>query len=368
MATDPVADLVVAVHQLEHPAAQALAGPVWDYVSGGAADETTLHDNVAAWSRVQLAPRTLVDVSHIDTRTEWLGLPRQHPIVIAPTARHTSYCGDGEAATLAGARASGALYVQSSLGGTPLADVGRIAASLDQPWWFQLYIQRDRSFTADLVHRAVAAGAQALVLTVDTPTLGARDRDKRSNLGSPDGVPYPILADAPLSTATDVPAHRRIYNPLLAPDITWADLEWLIAESPVPVLVKGVLRADDADRYVRTGVAGILVSNHGARNLDTVPATVAALPGVCAAVAGRVPVLVDGGIRRGTDIAKAICLGAAGVLVGRPVIWGLATYGAAGVSHVLDILRTELEMAMALLGAPTLADLTPDLLWDTPRP
>lgn len=360
---DPVADLIVAVRQLEPLAHDRLQGPVWDYVSGGAGDEITLRRNARAWSDVRLSPRTLVDVSAIDTHTALLGCDLAHPIVIAPTARHTAYHPDGERATIRGARAADALYVQSSLGGTPLAEVADAAVALGQPWWFQLYIQRDRAFTADLVSRALELGARALVLTVDTPTLGARDRDKRSNLGSPDGVPYPILADAPLHQ-DDTPPHRRVYNPLLAPDITWDDLDWLIGVSPVPVLVKGVLRADDADRYVSAGVGGVLVSNHGARNLDTAPATVEALPAVIDTVAGRVPVLVDGGIRRGTDIAKAICLGAQAVLVGRPVIWGLATYGPAGVAHVVDMLRTELEMAMALLGAPTLADLTPDLLWD----
>ena len=360
---DPVADLIVAVRQLEPLAHDRLQGPVWDYVSGGAGDELTLHHNSLAWADVRLSPRTLVDVSDIDTRTTLLGQGLAHPIVIAPTARHTAYHPHGERATVAGARGADALYVQSSLGGTPLHEVAAAAAQLDQPWWFQLYVQRDRSFTADLVSRALDLGATALVLTVDTPTLGARDRDKRSNLGSPDGVPYPILAEAALHHDDTAP-HRRVYNPLLAPDITWADLDWLIGHSSVPVLVKGVLRADDADRYVSAGVGGIVVSNHGARNLDTVPATVEALPAVIDTVAGRVPVMVDGGIRRGTDIAKALCLGAQAILVGRPIIWGLATYGPAGVTHVVDMLRTELEMAMALLGAPTLSDLTSDLLWD----
>lgn len=367
MAPDPAADMIVALHQLARPAADILRGPVWDYVSGGAGDETTLADNQEAWNRLKLAPRTLVDVSRLDTSTTVLGQRWEHPIAIAPTARHTAYHPAGESATIAGAHAAAAWYIQSSLGGTGLDAIGRDCQALAQPWWFQLYVQRDRGFTADLVGRAVASGASALVLTVDTPTLGARDRDKRSNLGSPDGVPYPILADMPLSTQDDVPAHRRVFNPLLAPDITWEDLTWLLELSPVPVLVKGVLRPDDARRYAEAGVAGIIVSNHGARNLDTVPATADALRGVVTAVAGAVPVLVDGGIRRGTDIAKALCLGATAVLIGRPIIWGLTTYGSAGVSHVIDILRTELEMAMALLGAPRCSDLTADLLWPLPH-
>lgn len=364
----PVADEIVAVHQLEPLAAAALAGPVWDYVVGGAGDEMALRRNRTAWADVTAAPRTLVDVSRIDTSLTLLGQDLAHPIVVAPTARHANYHPEGERGTLAGAKAADALYVQSSLGSTPLADVARTAGDLDQPWWFQLYVQRDREFTANLVERATAAGASALVLTVDTPTLGARDRDKRANLALENGVRYPILADAPLLIDSQTPAHRRVYNPLLAPDITWNDLAWLIDTATIPVLVKGVLRADDAQRYVAAGVGGIVVSNHGARNLDTAPATVEVLPEIVTAVAGRIPVLVDGGIRRGTRTSRVPCAWSHRGAGGSPDHLGLAAYGPAGVTHVLDILRTELEMAMALLGAPTLAELTSDLLRDRREP
>ena len=356
-----LADLV-AVGQFEAAAERMVSEPAWDYAAGGSGDERTLARNQEAWAEIRLAPHTLVDVSALDTTTELLGLSLAHPIVVAPTASHRLYHPQGELATIQGAATAQAAYVQSSLGSTGLPEVAAAARACAEPWFFQLYIQRDRGFTRELVAQAVGEGARALVLTVDTPCLGARDRDKRNQFGRIDGSSFPILAIAPLQT-DDRPPHRRVYNPLLAPDITWDDLAWLVELSPVPVITKGHLRADDAARAIDAGAGGLIVSNHGARNLDTVPATAEALPGVIDAVAGRAPVLVDGGIRRGTDIVKALSLGATAVLVGRPVIWGLAVAGAAGVTQVLEILRTELEMAMALLGARTIGDLSSDLLW-----
>lgn len=357
---------LVAVKHFQPLAEELLQPRIRDYVAGGAGDEYTLERNIRAWQDITLSPRVLVDVSELDTSVSLLGRDLAHPIVVAPTARHRACHPSGEVGTITGAEAAGALYVQSSLGSTALVDVAAAARGLAEPWWFQLYVQRDRGFTAELVAHAVELGAEALVLTVDTPSLGARDRDKRNQLGTIDGDSYPILAGGPV-TPDDRPPHRRIFNPILAPDITWADLEWLVEIAGVPVLTKGHLRADEALRAVECGAGGVIVSNHGARNLDTVPATAQALPPIIDAIGGRAPVLVDGGIRRGTDVAKALCLGASAVLVGRPVVWGLTVAGAEGVRQVLEILRTELEIAMALLGAATIAELQPDLLWPAGR-
>ncbi len=359
MATPPLDDLV-SLGSFEAVAQGLLDAAIWSYVAGGAADEITLARNNEAWAQIQLSPRVLRDVSSIDTRLRLLGVDLNHPVLLAPTARHRAYHCGGELATIEGARQADALYVQSSLGTTPLAEVAQ--AAVEQPWWFQLYVQRDRGFTAELVAAAVSAGARALVLTVDTPTLGARDRDRRDSLGLKAGQGYPILADVVLEVE-DVPAHRRVYNPLLAPDITWDDFAWLVEIAGVPVIPKGIQRPDDARTAAAAGAAAICVSNHGARNLDTVPATASTLPKVAEAVPD-LPVIVDGGIRRGTDVVKALCLGASAVMIGRPYLWALTTHGAAGVQRVVEILHTELRMAMALLGARELRELTTDLLWD----
>lgn len=352
----------VNIRQLEQPASELLSESIWNYVAGGAGDEHTLAWNERAWQELRLAPRVLVDVSALDTGTVLLGHRLAHPIVVAPTAAQRNYHPEGEQATRLGVDATGGLAVMSTLGSTPVEDVGSAAAG---PWWFQLYVQSDRAYTSALVERVVSSGASALVLTVDTPLLGARDRDRRLGGHTVDGLAPAILVDAPPSyePPVDPSPVERVYNRHLDPSLTWDTLDWLVDVSPVPVLAKGVLRADDARRCVDHGVAGVVVSNHGARNLDTAQATAEALPVVVRAVDGQAPVLVDGGVRRGTDIAKALCLGANAVLVGRPAVWGLTLDGADGVQWVLETLWSELAMAMGLLGAPTLADLTPDLIW-----
>lgn len=357
-----VPETAVSVRDLEPGARDRLPELIWNYVAGGAADEISLAWNEQAWRDLRLAPRVLVDVARVDTQVELLGRRLAHPLLLAPTAAHRNYHSDGEVATRRGAAAAEALAVMSTLGSSTLPEVG---AASDAPWWFQLYVQADLGFTERLVRQAVDAGAEALVLTVDTPVLGARDRDRRLGGHTVDGMQPPPLVGAPPSVTMpeDPRPYERIYNMHLDPSLTWDTLEWLVDVSPVPVLTKGVVRADDARHCVDAGASGVIVSNHGARNLDTVVPTAQALPGVVKAVDGALPVLVDGGIRRGTDVAKALALGATAVLVGRPAIWGLTVAGAAGVTWVVETLWSELAMAMGLLGAPRVADLSAELIW-----
>ena len=357
---DPVADGWVAIHQAESWASERIDHQTWDYVRGGAGDEVSLRDNVSAWSQHRLRPHVMTDVSALDTSITMFGERLAHPIVLAPTASHARYHPDGEIATLRGAAAAEAVTTISTLASFAIADIGTGAAAHDASWWMQVYIQRDRSHTFDLLDQAVESGARALVVTVDTPSLGARDRDKRNPFGAPARITFPNVPSHVEADST--PAHRRIWNPHLANDVTAADITALRERYPVPVLTKGILRADDARRAVDAGASAVVVSNHGGRNLDSAPATADVLAAIVGEVGGEVPVLVDGGIRRGTDIAAALCLGASAVLIGRPIIWGLSTYGDAGVTHAVDILRTELEMAMALLGAPTVGELNQDFL------
>ena len=353
---------VVSVRGLEPMAQRFLDEHAWNYVAGGAADEATLDWNESAWRDLPLLPRSLVDVSRLDTSVQLFGRRLAHPILVAPTAAHLNYHPDGETATRQGASDAEALAIMSCLGSTTIDDLGTAASG---PWGMQLYVQRDRDFTAGLVDLAVDAGAQVLVLTVDTPLLGARDRDRRTGGHTVDGLEPPALSGAPPSVVMgdDPRPFERVYNTHIDPSLTWETLQWLVHQSPIPVVAKGVVRADDARRCIDSGAAGLVVSNHGGRNLDTCIATAKALPAISRAVDGQVPVLVDGGIRRGTDIAKALVLGADAVLVGRPVIWGLAVAGSAGVTWALETLWSEFAMAMGLLGAPTVADLTPDLIW-----
>lgn len=348
------------VPDFERAAQKSLPPMAWEYISGAAADEITLRWNAEAYQKLRLKPRVLTDVSKLDTRVRLLGRELAFPILIAPTAYHKLFHPDGELATARGAGAADATMVVSSSATVSLEDVAKAAT---KPLWFQLYVQPNREFTAGIIRKAEAAGYEALVVTVDTPVLGPRYRELRANFALPPGMERANLRGLAAATNVQRPSESNIFSLNLDPTLSWADIDWIRSLTKLPVLLKGILNPDDADRACQHGVAGLIVSNHGARNLDTVPATIEALPEVIARVNGRVPVLVDGGIRRGTDILKALSLGATAVLIGRPAVYGLAAQGAEGVTRVINILRRELEMAMALSGRPTIKALDASVIW-----
>ncbi len=343
------------------PLARARISPTaWEYISGGAGDEVTLRWNRESFDRIRLRPQILIDVSRLDTRVKLFDRELPHPILLAPAAYQRMVHPEGELATAKGAGATGATMVVSTMA---TASVEEIAAAATRPLWFQLYVQPDRTFTRDLVQRARTAGCQALVVTVDTPVVGLRNREMRIKFALPPGMDRPNLKGLKTTSTSHLPPENEIYSAVLDPKLTWKEIDWLRSLARVPVLLKGVLNPDDAERAVQSGVSGIIVSNHGARNLDTLPATIEVLPEVVARVAGRIPVLMDGGVRRGTDVLKALALGAGAVLIGRPYLYGLAAAGAEGVARVVNILRREFEMAMALTGRTSIASIDSSVLW-----
>lgn len=353
---------VAAVSDYEPLARERMTPAAWSWLQGGAADEITVRENQAAFQRLRLAPRVLADLAGGHTRLTLLGQAFEHPVFVAPVAYQQLAHPDGEMATVLAASALGAGMVVSTQAGRPLEDLARQAKA---PLWFQLYVQHDRGFTRELVHRVEAAGYRALVVTVDAPVSGARNREQRAGFALPPGLSAVNLRGAkqpPPHTAA--PGRPPLFgSPLVEAALTWRDIAWLRQQTVLPIVLKGVLAPADAVRAADEGLAGLIVSNHGGRVLDTVPATIDALPAIARAVNGRLPLLLDGGIRRGTDVFKALALGASAVLVGRPVVHGLAAAGAPGVAHVLHLLRAELEMAMALTGCRTLADVDSSRIW-----
>ncbi|HVU35880.1 MAG TPA: alpha-hydroxy acid oxidase [Opitutaceae bacterium] len=343
----------------ERAARQQLTEMAWNYIAGGAADELSLRWNVEAYHRIRLCPRALVDVSSLDTTVMLLGRTHPSPIILAPVAYQQLFHPEGEVAAARGAAAAGSTFVVST---SATKSVEQVAAGSTGPRWFQLYVQRDRGFTAELVHRAEAAGCEALVLTIDSPLLGPRYRELRTHFALPPGITRAHQTGL-AATGSHRPSETNIYSAILDPKVTWKDIDWLVSLTRLPVLLKGLLNPEDADRAAHTGAAAVIVSNHGGRNLDTVPATIDVLPEIVARLRGRKPVLVDGGIRRGTDILKAIALGATAVMVGRPYVYGLAVQGAEGVARVVTILRRELEMALALAGRRSLKELDASVIW-----
>ena len=361
----------VALADYEPLARAALDEAAWSYLAGGAADEITLRENRAAWDALRLLPRVLRPLAGGHTRQTLLGREWPHPIMLAPVAYQRLFHADGEHASALAAAAQGAGITLSTQASVPLEDVARLALGEAGrgALWFQLYVQHDRGFTRELVRRAEAAGFEALVVTVDAPTSGARDRERRAGFQLPAGVQAVNLAGlAPRPTADLPRGSSALFDGLLHGAPTWSDIEWLVAETRLPVLLKGVLHPHDAATALDAGAAGLIVSNHGGRTLDTAVSTACALPRIADAVAGRVPLLVDGGIRRGTDIVKALALGAQAVMVGRPCIWALAAEGALGVARSIRLLRDEFEIAMALCGCSSLADIRRELLLPTQGP
>jgi 4-hydroxymandelate oxidase len=340
-------------------ARETLPAMTYDFIAGGAEDERSVAGNRAAFARRALRSRSLVDVTTRDTRMRLLGLDLPHPILLAPTALHRLAHADGEAATARGAAAAGALYTVSTATSIRLEEIA--SAAPDGLRWFQLYHLGTREATEALIGRALATGHRAIALTVDVPLLGRRERDLRNGLTLPAGVQMVNLSE-PAWTPNDDPS-RAWASPLASANLAWDDLTWIrAAAGDRPLLLKGILRGDDARRAVDHGVDGIWVSNHGGRQLDGAIATLDALADVVAAVGGRCPIVVDGGVRRGTDVIKALALGADAVAIGRPQLYGLAAGGADGVRRVVELLRAELDLAMALVGAPSLAALEPDLV------
>lgn len=352
----------INVVEYEARAQERLEPSAFDYYVSGADDEVTLRDNRAAYERLRLAYRVLVDVSRIDAATTVLGSRVAMPVLVAPTAFHRMACEEGERATVRAAGAAGTIMILSSLSNTA---VEAVVAAATGPVWFQLYVYRDREATAGLVRRAEAAGCEAIVVTVDAPRLGRRERDFRNRFHLPAGLMVENLLPAGHREVARPPSESGLaayFASLIDPSLAWNDIAWLRGLTRLPILLKGIVRADDAVKAVEVGAAGVVVSNHGGRQLDGSIATIDALPEIVAAVGGRIEVLMDGGIRRGTDVLKALALGARAVCVGRPVLWGLAVGGQAGVEHVLGLLREELERAMALCGAPTVAAISGDLV------
>jgi 4-hydroxymandelate oxidase len=349
----PKLEDIITLADAEEAARKVTREDFFAFIQGGAGDEITLRWNQEKFRDIRLDPRVLVDLGNLNTNLTLFGCAMPCPILFAPTSSNRILHTEGELAVARGASLTGTTYVLSTLSNTA---VEKVAQATQSPLWFQIYVQYDLDLTKDLMRRAEAAGAKAFCLTVDSPVPGARSREEKAKFKLPPGVELPHLVRRR--------GPGRLTLDRIVPDrLVWSEVEQLIAHAKIPVLLKGIMSPVDADIAVKIGAAGILVSNHGGRQLDTVPATIEVLPEIVAVVAGRVPVLIDGGVRRGTDVVKALALGAQAVLIGRPYLHGLAAGGAEGVAHVQRILLREFRMALALLGCKDLAAITPAVIW-----
>ncbi len=352
---------MLSVADYARAARRKLPKEVLDYYEGGALDEITLRENAAGWERLKLYYRVLAGVGPREMKTTMLGQPISMPIAVAPTAFHKLACAEGEIAAAKASKAAGTLFILSSLSNTAMEAVFAEAAS---PRWFQLYIYKDREITRALVQRAEAAWAEAIVLTVDAPGLGTRERDMRNRFTLPQGLAVENLAPLGKGNIPEVSGSglAEYVRDNFKSDLSFDDLDWLCSCTRLPVVVKGVCRGDDATKCVEHGAKAIVVSNHGGRQLDTAPATCEVLPHIVDLAGDRCEIYVDGGIRRGSDVLKAIALGARAVLIGRPILWGLTVAGEQGATHILEIFRRELDESMLLCGCTTLKDISSDLL------
>jgi 4-hydroxymandelate oxidase len=354
----------INLHELDEMARDRLPQAHYDYIAGGADDEMTNRRNRLDFESIALRPRYFVDVSHIDTATTVLGDHVDLPVLLAPAAGHKLCCPDGELATARAAAQAGTAMILSTLSTVRMEDV---AAETTGPKWFQLYVYKDREVTRQLVQRAEASGYKALCLTVDVPVIGNRERDLRNAFAFP--KEYPLanfldmeLGNMPIGVVNEASGLGIYIVSKWDPGLTWDDFDWFRSITDLPIVIKGILTGEDAKLAAEHGAAGIIVSNHGGRQLDGVLSGISALPEVVAAVDGKCEVFVDGGVRRGTDVLKALALGARAVLIGRPYMWGLAIAGEEGVSAVLETLRREINNAMALSGRPTIASIDSTLV------
>jgi 4-hydroxymandelate oxidase len=351
----------VNIADFEMIARETLSQMAYDYYSSGANDEITLRENCDAFKRICLKYRVLVDVSKRDLSVEIFGQKISMPVMIAPTAFHKLAHPEGEVAVARAANAADTIMILSTLSNSDIEDV--VNASI-KPVWFQLYVYKDRKVTEELIKRAEEAGCKALVLTVDAPILGSRERDLRNKFNLPEGLSVKNLLPASKDKfpESDDSGLTIYVQKFLDPSLSWKDIDWLKSVTKLPLIIKGIACKEDSLLSLQHGADGIVVSNHGGRQLDTCRATIDVLPEVADAVQGKMEILIDGGVRRGTDILKALALGAKAVLIGRPIIWGLAADGENGVRSVLEIFRKELDLAMALCGCDSVGKITRELV------
>lgn len=356
LARDQLAS-IITLDDFEYEARNFTSHTTYEYVMGGAGADISVRENREAFNRIYLNPRVLIDVSRIETRLQIFGREHEFPVLLAPTGYHQLLHPEAELETIKGANAGAATLVAAMFANVTIE---AMAAASERPLWFQVYLQTDRGFTKEMIDRAMNSGCEAICITVDVPVNGPRDRELRAGFKLPPGVQRANLLKLGnlIATGAHRPSGRDIYSAVHGPDATWKDIDWLRSIVPVKLLLKGILHPDDAELAAKAGCDGLIVSNHGGRSLDSVPATINALPPIVDRVGSQLTILLDGGVRRGIDVFKALAKGATAVLIGRPYLYGLALGGAFGVARVIEILRTELEMTMGLAGCATLPEIS----------